>query len=110
MQESLSKRTPGRKRVSWGDKNILRAGFLILRHILIQIVWTQGPDKWHLLQPLLIVSANTAEEGKKSRLKEPCGENNEFGSYWWYKIQHRVRQEQRNPSVILNFFHLLLGF
>lgn len=57
-----------------------------------------------------LCSAIAAKEGKKSRSKEPCGENNESGLCWWHKVQHRVRQEQRNPYVMLSFFYLLLGF
>lgn len=54
----------GGKGYPWEDNSISRVGFLILRHILIQIVWTQGPDKWHLLQPLLMVSALPLQQRK----------------------------------------------
>lgn len=65
----------GGKGYPWEDNNILRLGFLILRCILIQIVWSQGPDRWHLLQPLLMVSALPLQQrkGRKTDQKSHVG-------------------------------------
>lgn len=65
----------GGKGYPWGDNNILRGGFLILRRIFIQIVWTRGSDKRHLLQPLLLVCALPSQQrkGKQADQKSHVG-------------------------------------